>query len=887
MKNISFDNPYLLLVFIPLLAVIIIPFAIAVRKDNRNKSVITSLVLHIVIAVLVTLGIAGTAVTLTMTETQVIVVADVSYSANRNLDTVDAYIKNVEKSMPAKSKLGVVCFGKDYGLLTDIGGELKSVKSARIDDSATNISDALDYASTLFDEGVIKRIVLITDGKQTDKDATARLINSVENIYAKNIYIDAIYLDDNIAEGTHEVQLSGVECVQSTYLNHESVADVLIQSNVDGERAMLSLYQKGEDGVYRKISDRTVILSRGYNIENYDMPTSAAGEFDYKLVVSCDSDTSKYNNEYLFTQKVSDELNVLLITSSSANLDKVRALYGESASIDPYIIEGRNRAVPYTVEELCMYDEIMLCDIDVRTLDNVASFVNSLETVVSMFGKSLVTVGDTNIQNKSDDMLKALEDMLPVRFGNGDQDRRIVGIVMDASRSMETLQHLAMAKAAAKQLVRLLNKNDYVMVIAFSGEVLVPQTPITADNKEQIEAAIDAIEARQGTLIGAGIREAAHWMLDETFSDIDDKQLYVISDGKSYSLGADDYATITSDMHSTGVVTSVIHTLRSDSDHEGESTMKTIAECGGGKYYAAPTLDKLEQLMLSDVADDFTETVLEQSARVKINLRTDRVLRDIGELPNVDGYIYGKAKSSASAVLFAEHVKDNGTVKDVPLYSYWEYGNGRVATLSTKLEWLSLWQDGDGAAFLDNMLTTNIPREKINYPYTVNVDYDGIYSNVEIIPAQVRSDATVTVRITMPDGGIVEEKLTFDSEKYYYSFETPELGKHKIDITYSFGEMTYEAQSFINLSYSPEYDSFAAFDASSLYESIRGRGSVSEDGSIKLENDPRRVATYTLDFTVPFLVAAIVLYIIDIIVRKIKWADIRALFRGKAERGGA
>lgn len=882
MKNISFDNPYLLLVFLPLLAVIIIPFAIAIRKDNRSKSVITSLVLHIVIAVLVTLGIAGTALTLTMTETQVIVVVDVSYSANRNLDTVDAYIKNVEKAMPAKSKLGVVCFGRDYTLLTDIGDELSSVKGAKVDDSATNISDALDYASTLFDDGVIKRIVLITDGKQTDRDATAKLINSVENIYAKNIYIDAVYLDDNIDENTREVQISGVECVQSTYLNHESVADILIQSNTDGERAMLSLYQKGEDGVYRQISDSTVILSRGYNIENYVMPTSVAGEFDYKLVITCDGDTSPHNNEYLFTQRVSDELNVLLITSSSENVERVRALYGESASIDPYIIQGRNKSVPYTVEELCKYDEIMLCDTDVRTLDNVESFVNNLETVVSMFGKSLVTVGDTSIQNKTDDMLKALEDMLPVRFGNSDQDRRLVGIVMDASRSMETLQHLAMAKAAAKQLVNLLNDNDYVMVIAFSGEVLVPQTPITAENREQVEAAIDAIEARQGTLIGAGVREAAQWMLDPTFADIEDKQLYVISDGKSYSLGADDYAAITADMHSMGVITSTIHTQRSSNDTEGDYAMKTIAENGGGKYYAAPTLDKLEQLMLSDFADDFTETVINEEARVKINLKNDKVLKDIGELSSVDGYIYGKAKSGASTVLLAEHIKSSGAIKDVPLYSYWEYGNGRVATLSTKLEWLSQWQEGDGATFLDNMLETNTPSEKINYPYTVNVDYDGIYSTVEIIPAQVRSEATVNVKITMPDGSVVEEKLTFDSEKYYYSFETPELGKHKIEISYAFGESEYEAQSFVNLSYSPEYDSFATFDASSLYEAIRGRGTVSEDGSVKLENDPRRVATYTLDFTVPFLVAAIILYIIDIIVRKIKWADIKALFKKRA-----
>ena len=89
MKNISFDNPYLLLVFIPLLLCILIPIIIAIRKENRHRSVFISTALHILIGVCATLALASMIYTTVMTETQVVVVADVSYSANRNLDTVD------------------------------------------------------------------------------------------------------------------------------------------------------------------------------------------------------------------------------------------------------------------------------------------------------------------------------------------------------------------------------------------------------------------------------------------------------------------------------------------------------------------------------------------------------------------------------------------------------------------------------------------------------------------------------------------------------------------------------------------------------------------------------------------------------------------------------
>ena len=94
--------------------------------------------------------------------------------------------------------------------------------------------------------------------------------------------------------------------------------------------------------------------------------------------------------------------------------------------------------------------------------------------------------------------------------------------------------------------------------------------------------------------------------------------------------------------------------------------------------------------------------------------------------------------------------------------------------------------------------------------------------------------------------------------------------------------VSYPSETFFNLSYSPEYDSFQIFESSALHEAIRQRGTVSEDGSIKLENDENMLDTYVIDFTMPFLIAAAALYVIDVIIRKLKWSDIRNLFKKKA-----
>ena len=150
MNSINFDNVWLLFIAIPIIALVSVPFAIAVRSDNRNGHNIASLVLHILMAVIIAFAAAGTSVVTVITKTQVYVVADVSYSARKNLDTIDGYIKDLQNNLPRNSEMGLICFAKTPVTVTGLGGELESVRTAldesnpnRLDDSETNIVEAL------------------------------------------------------------------------------------------------------------------------------------------------------------------------------------------------------------------------------------------------------------------------------------------------------------------------------------------------------------------------------------------------------------------------------------------------------------------------------------------------------------------------------------------------------------------------------------------------------------------------------------------------------------------------------------------------------------------------------------------------------------------------
>ena len=277
MSSINFANPWLLLIALPLLAVFVVPFAVVVNSDNRNGHNIASVVMHIVMALIIAFAAAGTYIQTTVTETSVYVVADISYSASKNLDAVDGYIKALSNNKPKNSKVGVVCFGKDYQLLTSLGSKFTSVKNAKVDDSESNIAEALEYTGNLFKEDVLKHIVLISDGYDSDRRDADLLTRTVNGLALKNIKVDAIYLDDNIDADAYEVQISSAEFTAGAFVGKDESVSCVIQSNraVNGR---VTLYKDGE-----QVSSKNETFNAGYNTVTFTLDTENVGSFEYKL----------------------------------------------------------------------------------------------------------------------------------------------------------------------------------------------------------------------------------------------------------------------------------------------------------------------------------------------------------------------------------------------------------------------------------------------------------------------------------------------------------------------------------------------------------------------------------------------------------------------------
>ena len=873
MKNISFDNPYLLLLAIPIALAIIIPYFIAKNKDNKAVTWLISLCAHLVIIAIVILAAAGLSTTSVLTESTVYVVADVSYSSNRNLDEIDGYIAKIKESLPEKAKMGVVCFGKESVILTPVGRKIKSVSEVQLDNSGTDIVGALNFTETLFNNNSLKRIILITDGNDTVSNNASSIASVVERLTENNIKIDAIFLDNKVKEDETEVQLLNTEASSSTYLGHKNEIKILIQASQQTE-VLVELYSRAvSDGIakeFEKQGQTVVIAEGGLTTVRMELPSNEANTYEYKVKLVNEKDISSYNNERTFVQTVVGKEKILLITGRQNDVSLIESIYGEGAEIDSYVISGNNNRVPTTVEALVNYDEVVVSNVDIRDIRNVNAFIDSLDMVVSQYGKGLVTLGNLQLQTNEDDRIfQKFQELLPVDFGSTRRDGKLYTIVLDVSHSMFMASKFTIAKNAATNLISVLDDEDYICLVTFSGVIKVETPKKVKDCKDDLLSYINSLSTSHGTDIALGLEEALKTV---KALNLTENQIMVISDGFSFD-SERTAVEVAEDLFNAGATVSAIDTYIYADGDKGKKTMSSIVNAGeGGNYYEIMRPEDVSRVVFGSVAEDFAEIVIEKDAQASIAKHNDDIIKGIASLPTVSGFVLSLEKYDAIVPLTVTYQKKNGYQETVPLYAYRNYGNGRVATFTSSLsgDWTKKWDSETKSQFISNLFVSNTPKERIDYPFTVNVEKNEYNAYIEILPSVLNPEAETTIKITMPNGKKVTRKLVFDSKKYFYSFTTGNIGTYTIEINYKYDEESFNAKTSFEIPYLPEYNAFATFDKFEVYEFMRGNGEVLVDEIPNLELDKNKITTYKLSFVIPLLIGAITMFVIDVFVRKLR-----------------
>ncbi len=917
MSSINFDNIWLLLIAVPLVIAFVVSFCIVINKDNRNFHNVASSVLHILIAILVAFSAAGTSIETVVTETDVYVLADVSFSANRNLDTIDEYIDELKDNLPRNSRLGIVCFGVDQQVITRAGEELKSVKTATVDNSGTDIVSALEYVGKIFRSDVKKRIVLITDGKQTNEQESGALRRAVSELNQSNIIVDAIYLDNNVQVGESEAQITSVDYAKTVYKNREAKASVQINSRFH-TKANVYLF-RGET----QLAVEPVTLKTGRNYVEFDLPTDVEGEYNYEIRLTAEGDRNEYDNINTFTQTVAPAVKVLVVTGLRSDGNALRDAMGEDAEVTTYVVnEQTSYRGPYTVKELCQYDEIVLSNVNLGVMDYCDMFVDSLISVVNDLGKSLVTMGNLYMQGQageanavnenSQSALMRLAAKLPVDYTNSARDKKLFTFVFDESDSMAEYGKMLRAQTAAKEIIEssMVTDDDRVAIISFNGNKATELSvrPLDEQGRKDALQAIDDLSVKHGTMMSGG--------LEQTYTDIAalneyERQVIFMSDGLNSLADPDSavYAWAEALGNTPGIAVSVLDVGRGSDDKwdearvEARDRLMEIARLGKGKYMLANTDQVLEDFILPEISDDVGDAVVDgQQTKVNVEIAKSDVLTgmDTDSLPHINGYINTGLRYSAKNVLTAAHkLTGNRTVK-VPVYAYWTMGKGKISSFTCNVTdlpgsantgeayyWLSRWyEDGTATQFFRNILISNTPEERNDVPFSVSLNAGTGYCGLTVAPVELKGGAQVDISVNLPDGSeLAVENTVFDSSVYTASFSALMQGKYKITVNYTYNGETSTYASYFDVSYLPEYDSFTLFEPGPLYTMLSDSGTVSEDGKLTIEHSENEVDRRIVKLGVPLLIAAAALFVADIVIRKLKWQDIVGLFR-KIGKGG-
>jgi len=907
--SIQFSNPWLLFLFIPALFIVFFPYFRRPKKFRRTRNRVISVILHTVSMSLLVLLISGISFHYEVPnrDNEVLILTDVSDSGADQEDQKNEFIETVLNASGNDYKVGIVTFGLDPVYAAPLSFDTREVyrqylTAEKPDASGTDIAAALKFASEQFTNPKTAKIVLVSDGLETDESA----LTEVRFLTAMGIRVDAVHIAN---ETKPEIQLVGAQMPEDNVITGQKTNITLtIQSNLElDEPVKIILTDKGFDD-----DPVDTILKKGLQTVEVPHIFQSAGLHDLHFSVESYSDSSTDNNGIYSYLNIMQVEKVLILERNSGESSELQALLEEEYQVDVISTEDVRMGsepmdVPKTVKELCDYQEIVLVNIansDLTADYMPVGFDHMLYDYVYELGGSLLTVGGENDKDeqgnsvahaysRSDLAGTLYQQMLPVQAIDYSPPLAIM-LVIDCSGSMSSGRFEAALKGA-EECLNSLDERDFCGVMGFSTTASEEISVLPVSQKETIRTAIRTLNdngaGSGGTVFSSAIDKAGRALAP---IPVERKHIILVTDGNPSDhleeSGQNDVNAygkyIDYNYNQNGITMSVITVGMSGSREQMEKT----AQRGHGKYYDVPlnaAPDLVGGYMRKDLASVELSEMQEGTITPQIKDITS-VLNGIDsttDIPSLKGYYGTKAKEGAKVPLVYQYV---------PIYAEWRFGEGSVGSFMSALnsEWASdfLTDDEDvGRLLVKNIAASLTPRQELE-PDRLTVILkkrtDNYTSRVDVY-TDLNDGDRVTVRVAPASAAGDDITVTPYGDNVSFSFRimTPGLYRVTVEKTDSFGNVTADLSFYQTFSYSKEYDVFReGSEGKALLEELTGQGKgVMVDDPVEIFGTFQKTLPKTVDPRVAFLIIAIVFELLDIAVRKFKFKWLHEIIRDRKE----
>ena len=855
MSNIefAFEYPWLLLAIIPAVIAVLLPFLLLPKRRRKSLKKIFPMVLHLVIVTLLVLALAGFRIARISDEQAMLLLIDLSDSAAEQQEAIYEQANAImDAAKESETPIGAVLFGGSNAYAVKLESLIKDIPVFPVNADASNLSSAMEYAASLLPSDKAKRLVLLTDGKETDGDAdqTARYLAT------QGVRIDSIYFDTTNVD-TEEVQISKFSAPTGVYLEDELTLSAEIQSNFEGDVTLR--YFDGD----QEIANHEMHLTEGVNFADQKLIAEQAGTRLFRLVVETEKDTQEKNNEAFAYTDVAGGSSLLIIADTLENGEKIKTMLSTDHQIDVVT----PASVPETIIELCGYDEVILSNVDNKKLPS--GYDEILETYVASYGRSLLTFGGSETYMFGNMKDTAFERMLPVDFVLTEEqegDSIAMMLVLDCSSSMsrQTL-FLVVAKRGAINCVYTLSDNDTVGVISFHSYATVNQSliPATDENKEAVKRMISALTTGSGTFYTDAFNKA-HAELKT--SDAKIRHVIFLSDGEPSDY---QFAETVQKMADEGITITTIG-LGFESGR-----LEDVAETGNGRYYYVSSASDLPDIMLSEskqvtvhslITEPFTPIVAKESGLTKD-------LESV-QLPTLQGYLGTTLKEDATAYLT--------TPDGNPIYAEWEYGLGKVGCFTSDMG--GVWSERWAASPTGQLLTTRMVETTVDDAHHTSSLSAEIKQNGKTADITVRTlnpESGHTVSVTVSSAGSTKDYTISLSSPGVYSgvINLDKTGLYELMIRQNDGDQVIDhLEASLAASYSSEYNAFAESGEFLLSGLCSHSGGQITDSALELLSIEMPEIALIFDPTFLLCIIAMILLVSDIAIRKLRWKDIKLLF---------
>ncbi|MCZ8957241.1 vWA domain-containing protein [Escherichia albertii] len=200
--------------------------------------------------------------------------------------------------------------------------------------------------------------------------------------------------------------------------------------------------------------------------------------------------------------------------------------------------------------------------------------------------------------------------------------------LIDTSGSMYSDERLPLIQSSLKLLVKELREQDNISIVTYAGDSRIALPSTSGNHKDEINAAIDSLNARGSTNGGAGL-EMAYQQAAKGCIKGGVNRILLATDG-DFNVGIDDPKSIESMVKKQRESGVTLSTLGVGRDNYNEAMMVRIADVGNGNYSYIDTLSEAQKVLNSEMHQTLVTVAKDVKAQIEFNPAWVTEYRQIG-----------------------------------------------------------------------------------------------------------------------------------------------------------------------------------------------------------------------------------------------------------------